>query len=894
MAVVCAVSLALLGQAIEPVSGRTVPHTRTVSATVSLPSEVPAILAQRNVRAGVRISARRTLLVTLGLPLRHESELNWFIAHRARFGHYLTQSQFTRRFAPTLGQVRRVKLWALNHHMALVYASPDGLVVTVRARARTFESALHVHIRLFRRGRQTFFANVHAPIVPRALDLQTVTGLDNIHHAVYVGGGHLMARRTMARRNAVPASGYKPSQIRAAYDMCIWQTVGGRTTCAPYTVNGKQVDGTGQTIGITGFGQKVDDTDFRAFANDTGEPAITSCAKCSGPDKLQWFLLDGTNSDPSLDEQALDVEYVHGLAMHSHIKYWLGDDGTDPGMEDAIAAAASDKSIHVVSNSWGDPGSESSSNNNPFVKATTNSLKRAVAVGTTFYFSTGDNAADSGCNDPTTHCGLASYPATSPYAVAVGGTNLQMNSAFTSWSSESTWNLSRSDDSGSGGGCAPFFTRPAWQVGVKASTCPGRAIPDISAAGDLGNSPVDVWVYGAAEQVGGTSVSASLIAGMAAVTNRYLTLEHAVNPNVPKSMGFAAPEMYKLATSSYYNTYFHDVLCGSNSFPAGAGWDEATGWGSIDWYAYSEGFAGITPAVTVTPAPSWICNPGSGTGADLVAVACAGKFHCHVAGASGTLLRTWDGWHWNASSPTGRGTISGIACPSRQVCYAVGVNGWLHKSIDGGSTWKSQKLAVSSPRAISCPGLNSCYVVGAGIVKTADGSHFVRQVDPATGNLASVSCWSPTSCDAVRPDGTILQTADGSMWHVQATTLPPGTIASLSCPTATRCTAVGTATTPNAQGGTGLIYSTLDGTVWTSQVVGSNQPLVGVSCSGALRCDAVGSGGEVLRTINATTWNPVAGFGSGELNGVDCPAAGLCFVVGNHGRLNQVGASSGQ
>ena len=58
-------------------------------------------------------------------------------------------------------------------------------------------------------------------------------------------------------------------------------------------------------------------------------------------------------------------------------------------------------------------------------------------------------------------------------------------------------------------------------------------------------------------------------------------------------MGFAAPEIYKLGSSAYRNTYFHDVRCGFNGYPAGPGWDQASGFGSVDWYEYARGFASL-------------------------------------------------------------------------------------------------------------------------------------------------------------------------------------------------------------------------------------------------------------------------------------------------------------
>jgi hypothetical protein len=64
------------------------------------------------------------------------------------------------------------------------------------------------------------------------------------------------------------------------------------------------------------------------------------------------------------------------------------------------------------------------------------------------------------------------------------------------------------------------------------------------------------------------------------VANRYLATLH--KPTV----GFAAPMIYQIANTAPAS--FHDVTTGSNGYPAGPAWDEATGWGSIDWWLFAQ------------------------------------------------------------------------------------------------------------------------------------------------------------------------------------------------------------------------------------------------------------------------------------------------------------------
>jgi subtilase family serine protease len=105
------------------------------------------------------------------------------------------------------------------------------------------------------------------------------------------------------------------------------------------------------------------------------------------------------------------------------------------------------------------------------------------------------------------------WPATSPYVVAVGGTQLQYgwtwdptsNDAFNAdgWlnpayihstsggNTEAVWN--ESFDAGSSGGTSVIYPRPAWQSGVDPCLGNHRIIPDTSWNAAV-NGGVDIWI----------------------------------------------------------------------------------------------------------------------------------------------------------------------------------------------------------------------------------------------------------------------------------------------------------------------------------------------------------------------------------------------------------------
>jgi len=101
--------------------------------------------------------------------------------------------------------------------------------------------------------------------------------------------------------------------------------------------------------------------------------------------------------------------------------------------------------------------------------------------------------------------------------------------------------------------------------------------------------------------VGGTSAAAPLWAGSTALINEYLQKQQ------KSRMGFANPVLYSLQNATQQFPPFHDITSGTNLFyPATAGYDEASGWGSPDIYNIARDVAAgvLPPPPTPTPVPS--------------------------------------------------------------------------------------------------------------------------------------------------------------------------------------------------------------------------------------------------------------------------------------------------
>jgi pseudomonalisin len=204
----------------------------------------------------------------------------------------------------------------------------------------------------------------------------------------------------------------------------------------------------------------------------------------------------------------------------------------------------------------------------------------AVAQGQTFSFSSGDNGSRT-CGAPgngqygTTIS--VSYPASSPYVVAVGGTTLSTNTDGT-WASETAWSYS-------GGGQSAYEQPTQWTQGITSAPQYFRGIPDVAMDGDP-NSGAVVLVDGVYIQVGGTSLSSPLFVGA------WARIETAQG----NAFGYPNPIMY---AQSVPIPAFHDITSGNNDdYNAGPNWDYTTGWGTLIASTLSANLAALPTSPT--------------------------------------------------------------------------------------------------------------------------------------------------------------------------------------------------------------------------------------------------------------------------------------------------------
>ncbi|MGW3635433.1 carboxypeptidase regulatory-like domain-containing protein [Streptomyces sp. NPDC005122] len=334
------------------------------------------------------------------------------------------------------------------------------------------------------------------------------------------------------QRLAAAVSGYGPSDLVGAYGL---------------PANG----GAGQTVAIVdAFDDPNAEADLSIYRAQFGLPPCTTANGC-----FRKVDQRGGTSYPAPDagwagEISLDLDMVSAVAPKAHILLVEADDNSDAGLYAAVDEAVA-LGAKYVSNSYGsqyspDPGSGEDASQVTDADAHFNHPGVAIVA------SSGDS-----------NYGV-SYPASSQYVTAVGGTSLVRDSSTRGWS-ESVWS---GGTSGAGSGCSLYETKPAWQHD---SGCAKRTVADVAAVADpaTGVSVYDSYQQGGWNVYGGTSASAPIIAGV------YANAGTPLKGTYPASYPYAKASRLNDVTAGGNGTCAPAYLC-----TAGAGYDGPTGLGT--------------------------------------------------------------------------------------------------------------------------------------------------------------------------------------------------------------------------------------------------------------------------------------------------------------------------
>ncbi len=575
----------------------------------------PSLLMDRMQLVLTRSSSQASALKTLLDAQQDKSSPNH---HK-----WLTPEQFGAQFGPADQDVQVVVSWLQSHGFQMNQVAKGKTVIEFSGTAGQVRDAFHTEIHKFAVNGREHWANASDPRIPSAL-APVVAGVATLHN---------FRPKPLARVSPKWPKVATKGGVRPAYN----ETDGTHALnpadyAVIYNINPLYkagIDGKGVTIGVLGVSPILaqDIADFRkAFDLPINPPQFL--VNGTPPDYFQ-FDLEQFGPDT---EGTLDVSWAGAVAPNATVKFVIAaDTDTTDGLSLAEEYTVDANLADIITESFGNCEGDVTAAQAQQINAV---REQAAAQGITYVVSSGDQGAYT-CYDGTNLGPLSvNVFASSPYAVAVGGTefNTATNTA-TYWAAkndattlasalsyipETVWNDScdaaqcgdNATVEASGGGASVLFPKPSWQSGVAGIPNDGaRDVPDLSLTASADTDPYLLCYWNSCTggpitansfmPIGGTSASAPSFAGIMAL----------VNQKMKSRQGMVNYILYRLAASQPYpkcdgsnlktppegTCIFNDTTAGNNAIPgepkygktsalyqAGPGYDRATGLGSVN------------------------------------------------------------------------------------------------------------------------------------------------------------------------------------------------------------------------------------------------------------------------------------------------------------------------
>lgn len=610
----------------------------------------------------------------------------------ALYHHWLTPEEFATRFGVADSDLAASESWIRSHGFTIDNVSRNRDRITFSGTAAQIQEAFGAELHHFRSNNETHFAPAAELSLPPSLAPVTAAVL---HLSDFRPKPNVRAVHPEYTTAASQSHFLAPADVGVMYDL------------APLKTSVNNTPGWGQSIAVVGQ---------TYVPTASGSALYNFETLLAGDRNIFPVLVPGSGTEAAYPgdegEADIDLEYSSGIAPGVTILYVFTGSSLNYDVFDALAYAVVQDIAPVISVSYGTC--------EPLVSTTDLQqynaiLQQAAAQGQTIVVAAGDTgptscapySATDGVSVTQQQALAVSFPASSPYVTAVGGTQMASGSftAGTSkyWSSASSTDTAQSllsyvpevvwnEDSASfgiassGGGSSGFFARPSWQSGV-----PGipsgtyRLLPDIALESSI-SSPgyilcTDDQSFTSASSdcasgtlkdsnnhyilAGGTSFAAPIFAGFVAVLNQY---ERTL------AQGNLNPTLYSLAAQpSVYASAFHDITAGTTAcaagdgncgtpgesvYPATTGYDQATGLGSLDFSNLATSWPSTTNTGLAPTATSFSYTQLTASAGATVSVQILVGTGASATGATqptGSLSIWLDGTMVNAALPLGAG-----------------------------------------------------------------------------------------------------------------------------------------------------------------------------------------------------------------------------------------------
>lgn len=558
--------------------------TQSASPMVAIPNNTPKFTSTKTDLGPVSSATEMEVSVWLNVHNRSEMDTlaeSLYDSTSPNFHRWISHSQFVSEFAPTAAELQTVQSYLTSNGLSIISVGPDNFSVTARGTVSVIEKAFSVSIHQFQVKGQVITANTTDPKMtgPVAALVSSVSGLNSMQftHPYMLangkgqsapasgtgasgGGFQSLAGGTGSTGKSAAPNFFTSNCFLAPTTESFVGTDGlGNPVSATFTGNGysnsqygcgytpaeiqkaynlnalyrEGYDGTGQTIVIVDWcGSPTIKADANAFSSRFGLPPLTS-----DNFKIINFPTPSTCAAPD-PEINIDVEWAHAIAPGANIVLLVPPTASFADVNNALLYAIANQLGNVISNSYGSEELYT----DPSVLVEENLIAEIASMtGISANFSSGDGGDDT-FDDPVDNPASVSAPADSPWATAVGGVSLALNSdGSIKWQTGWGTNIdpvALSDTladppsyqyfgggfvGGSGGGASAVFGKPKYQ-----SKLPGkfRQVPDISWLADPYTGGViaitEPFVSPSLEyQVyGGTSLACPMFSGLWAIANQ--------------------------------------------------------------------------------------------------------------------------------------------------------------------------------------------------------------------------------------------------------------------------------------------------------------------------------------------------------------------------------------
>jgi subtilase family serine protease len=517
----------------------------------------------------------------------------------ANYRQFLTPGQFNQRFGVTPQAYQQTVSWLQAGGLSIdpTAASHDYLLAT--GTVAQVQNLFGTTVQRYQMGTTPFLANTTAPSVPAGLPVLSVVGLNTYQRfstpAVAAPAGAPLKSVLGGLLPPVPGL----PNLFATTPQSLWSAY---QQPAAYR-------GGGQTLAVFGSGASAGAiSDLGQFERENHLPAVPVTVRNVGPGPFtdtsgaqEWDIDTQASTGMAPDAQGLTLYFGSSLVdatVEAMFTTWVNDPAGPAQANASFGECERTPLDPILEQLPGDisqdptatAGLALGNNLEPVAEQT---LRQATIEGRTLFSSSGDTGSScpvvvlpgigAGNGLLNQAVPLTSYPASSPYAVAVGGTVLYTTGTTPDARfAEYAWTFG-------GGGDSLLINAPAYQQGTPGlflpcvATSDGqltnlgqpcRGVPDVAAqSGDVLTNGYGIVAAGKDTQGGGTSLSSPLWAGMWARVNQSAG---------GSGYGFANETIYRLGKNpTTAGRDFFDVTVGANGiYAALPGWDYVSGFGT--------------------------------------------------------------------------------------------------------------------------------------------------------------------------------------------------------------------------------------------------------------------------------------------------------------------------